>query len=40
MKLLIANKGYSSWSQRPWLVLKHFGIPFEETVQPLYVEGW
>jgi len=40
MKLLIANKGYSSWSQRAWLVLRHFGIPFEETVQPLYVDGW
>lgn len=40
MKLLIANKGYSSWSQRAWLVLKHFGIPFEEVVQPLYVDGW
>ena len=40
MKLLIANKGYSSWSQRAWLVLRHFGIPFEEVVQPLYVDGW
>ncbi len=40
MKLLIANKGYSSWSQRAWLVLRHFGIPFEETVQPMYVDGW
>lgn len=40
MKLLIANKGYSSWSQRAWLVLRHFGIPFEETLQPLYADGW
>jgi glutathione S-transferase len=30
MKLIIANKTYSSWSMRPWVVLKHFGIPFEE----------
>jgi glutathione S-transferase len=30
MKLVIANKNYSSWSMRPWLLLKHFGIPFEE----------
>lgn len=30
MKLIIANKNYSSWSVRPWLVLTHFGIPFEE----------
>lgn len=40
MHLLIANKGYSSWSQRAWLILRHFGIPFEETVQPMYVDGW
>jgi glutathione S-transferase len=30
MKLVIANKNYSSWSMRPWVVLKHFGVPFEE----------
>lgn len=33
--LVIANKRYSSWSLRPWLVLSHFGIPFEEIVIPL-----
>jgi len=32
MKLVIANKNYSSWSMRPWLLLKHFGIPFEEII--------
>jgi glutathione S-transferase len=30
MKLLIGDKNYSSWSMRPWVLLKHFGIPFEE----------
>lgn len=30
MQLIIANKRYSSWSMRPWVVLKHFGIAFEE----------
>jgi glutathione S-transferase len=30
MKLVIGDKNVSSWSMRPWLVLKHFGIPFEE----------
>ncbi len=35
MHLVIANKLYSSWSLRPWLVLKAFDIPFEETVIPL-----
>lgn len=33
--LVIANKLYSSWSLRPWLLLKQFGIPFEEIVIPL-----
>ncbi|HEY8607105.1 MAG TPA: glutathione S-transferase family protein [Noviherbaspirillum sp.] len=30
LKLVIGNKNYSSWSMRPWLALKAFGIPFEE----------
>jgi glutathione S-transferase len=30
MKLVIGNKNYSSWSLRPWMVLKQAGIPFEE----------
>jgi glutathione S-transferase len=30
MKLVIANKNYSSWSLRPWFLLRHAGIPFEE----------
>ncbi|MEQ1611341.1 MAG: glutathione S-transferase family protein [Hyphomicrobiaceae bacterium] len=30
LKLIIGNKCYSSWSLRPWIVMKAFGIPFEE----------
>lgn len=30
MKLVIANKTYSSWSLRAWLALKATGQPFEE----------
>ncbi len=30
LKLVIGNKCYSSWSLRPWIVMKAFGIPFEE----------
>jgi glutathione S-transferase len=30
MRLVIANKNYSSWSLRAWLLLKQLGIPFEE----------
>lgn len=36
LTLLIGNKNYSSWSLRPWLVLKYFNIPFEEIFIPLY----
>ena len=34
-KLIIGNKRYSSWSLRPWLVMTHFGLPFEEVLVPL-----
>jgi glutathione S-transferase len=40
VKLVIANKNYSSWSLRPWLVLTHFGIPFVEEQVLLNGEGW
>ncbi|MES2687701.1 MAG: glutathione S-transferase family protein [Pseudomonadota bacterium] len=32
LKLYIANKNYSSWSMRPWVLLKQAGIPFEEVL--------
>jgi glutathione S-transferase len=35
LKIFLGNKNYSSWSLRPWLVLKHLGVPFEEQVVPL-----
>jgi len=35
LKLIIANKAYSSWSLRPWILLTHFKIPFEEVVIPM-----
>lgn len=35
MHLVIANKLYSSWSMRPWLVMKANAIAFKETVIPL-----
>lgn len=34
--LVIGNKNYSSWSLRPWLVLKQIGINFTEIRIPLY----
>ena len=35
MTLFIANKAYSSWSMRPWLLMASMGIPFEEVVIPM-----
>ena len=29
-RLVIGNKNTSSWSLRPWLAMRHAGIPFEE----------
>jgi glutathione S-transferase len=40
MKLIFANRNYSSWSLRAWLVLKHFGIPFDEDMVLLSGDGW
>lgn len=39
MHLHIANKNYSSWSLRPWVLMKTLGIPFEETVHPFPMGG-
>ena len=36
MHLYIGNKLYSSWSLRPWIAMTALGIPFEETVIPLF----
>jgi glutathione S-transferase len=32
MQLYIANKNYSSWSMRPWVMLKNAGIAFDEVI--------
>ncbi|UDM50412.1 glutathione S-transferase family protein [Cupriavidus sp. MP-37] len=36
MKLVIGNKNYSSWSLRPWLLLRQAGIDFEEVQVRLF----
>lgn len=33
--LYIANKNYSSWSLRPWVLMRSLAIPFEERLVPL-----
>ncbi|MGI9250276.1 MAG: glutathione S-transferase family protein [Pseudohongiellaceae bacterium] len=37
-RLYIANKNYSSWSLRPWVLMKELGIPFEEVLRPFELE--
>jgi len=37
LTLVIGNKNYSSWSMRPWLLLRQAGIPFAEVRIPLYL---
>jgi glutathione S-transferase len=32
--LITANRNYSSWSLRPWLLMKALGIPFEDRLEP------
>jgi glutathione S-transferase len=39
MKLVIGNKAYSSWSFRPWILMRVLGLPFEQVLVPLYREG-
>jgi len=33
--LTMGNKNYSSWSLRPWILLKHLGLDFSERLLPL-----
>jgi glutathione S-transferase len=39
MELVIGSKQWSSWSLRPWLVLKRTGAPFTETLVELRRHG-
>lgn len=40
MRLTIANKNYSSWSLRPWILLKELGVDFEERLIPFFGFAW
>lgn len=37
LTLHIANKNYSSWSLRPWVLMRTLNIPFIEQIHPLEV---
>jgi glutathione S-transferase len=36
LTLVIGNKNYSSWSLRPWLAMRQFGLDFDEVRIALY----
>ncbi|HET9651512.1 MAG TPA: glutathione S-transferase family protein [Usitatibacter sp.] len=40
LTLVIGNKNYSSWSMRPWVLMKQLGIPFEEVRLRFNSEEW
>jgi glutathione S-transferase len=40
LHLIIGNKNYSSWSLRPWILLKQLGVPFRETLLALDEPGF
>lgn len=40
LHLIVANRNYSSWSLRPWLLLRKLGVAFEETTVLLQTEDF
>ena len=40
-ELYIANKNYSSWSLRPWVLMRQLDIPFREQLVPFeQADNW
>jgi glutathione S-transferase len=40
LTLVIGNKNYSSWSMRPWVLMKQLGIPFDEVKLRFNSQEW
>ena len=40
LTLVIGNKNYSSWSMRPWVILKALDIPFTEVLLKFHSPEW
>jgi glutathione S-transferase len=40
LTLVIANKNYSSWSMRPWVLMRGRGIPFAERMLKFESQDW
>jgi hypothetical protein len=37
LTLVIGNKNYSSWSLRPWILMKHLGLAFAMLERAVYL---
>jgi len=40
LTLIIGNKNYSSWSMRPWVLLRGLQIPFQERQMKFHTPDW
>ncbi len=40
LTLVIANRNYSSWSLRAWVLLRELGIAFDEVMLPFHSPAW
>ena len=40
LTLIIGNKNYSSWSLRPWIMMRHAGIAFAESLVVLFSDDF
>ena len=40
LTLIIGNKNYSSWSMRPWVLLRGLDIPFRERQIKFHTQDW
>lgn len=40
LTLIVGNKNYSSWSMRPWVLLRGLGIPFTERLLKFHTQDW
>jgi glutathione S-transferase len=40
LTLVVGNKNYSSWSMRPWVLLKQLNIPFQEKKLGFHTKEW
>ena len=40
LTLVIGNMNYSSWSMRPWVLMRQLGIPFEQVKLHFHSSEW